>query len=255
MNYNVFMGYHRATGFVTKRGIGMAGEKILVVDDEEEIRDLIGLYLSQNGFQVTATGNGLEAIQLAAAEKPDLIILDILLPGLDGIEVCQELRRNSSIPVLFLSCKGDEADKILGLTVGGDDYITKPFSPAELLARVKAHLRRSRLIGESDPQGKKLLKFPGLLIDLDSHVVLVEGSPVILSAKEFQILSLLARNKNRVFGLDQIFGSLWGTPDIGDTRTVMVHISNLRKKIEKDPSSPVYIQTIRGVGYRFTPGK
>jgi len=229
----------------------MAGEKILVVDDEPEISRLIDLYLTRDGFQVLVAENGLRALQLAKGHRPDLVILDIVLPDLDGLEVCRKLRREYSMPILFLSCKGEEPDKILGLSLGGDDYITKPFSPAELLARVKAHLRRNRLVSQANKE-TSLLQFPGLIIDLDSHVVLAEGTPVILSAKEFQLLALLAKSPNRVFSTDQLFHSIWDPLDLGDTRTVMVHISNLRKKIEPNPSSPVYIHTIRGAGYKFS---
>lgn len=230
----------------------MAGEKILVVDDEAEITELISLYLTKNGFHVVTAETGEQAIELTRTIKPDLIILDILLPGLDGIEVCQELRKDNNVPILFLSCKSEDTDKVLGLTVGGDDYITKPFSPSELLARIKAHLRRNRLLNTAHKQEKSLLTFPGLVIDLDSHVVLVNGAPVILSAKEFQLLALLAQNPNKIFSIEQLFKALWSYQSFGDTRTVMVHISNLRKKIEKDPSNPDYIHTVRGVGYKFS---
>lgn len=230
----------------------MAGEKILVVDDEAEISQLITLYLAKNGFQVITAESGQKALELANNQRPDLIILDVVLPGLDGIEVCQELRRSSNLPILFLSCKCEDTDKIMGLTVGGDDYITKPFSPGELVARVKAHLRRSRLLGETKTQEKSILTYPGLVIDLTSHVVLVSNSPVILSAKEFQLLSLMAQNPNMVFSIEQLYQSLWNSHSFGDARTVMVHISNLRKKIESDPSNPKYIHTIRGAGYKFS---
>ncbi|MGE5372150.1 MAG: response regulator transcription factor [Solirubrobacterales bacterium] len=232
----------------------MANETILVVDDESEIRELIRLYLTREGFTVLEADHALAGLALADSHHPDLIVLDVLLPDMDGIETCQELRKKSSIPVLFLSCKGEDVDKVLGLTVGGDDYITKPFSPTELVARVKSHLRRSRLHSSVSAE-KATLSFPGLVIDLNSGVVLVDNQPVILSGKEFKILVLLAQNPNQVFSLEQIYQQLWSTDSFSDLRTVMVHISNLRKKIEPDPSKPRYIHTMRGFGYKFSPEK
>lgn len=229
----------------------MSGEKILVVDDETEIRDLITLYLIKNGFQAITAENGLQAIDLAHTQKPDLIILDILLPGLDGIEVCQILRKNNHVPILFLSCKSQDADKIQGLTVGGDDYITKPFSFGELVARVKSHLRRSHLANPIRTEENSLITYPGLVINLISHEVLVNNCPVDLAAKEFQLLALLTQNPNKIFSIDHLFQLLWDSH--GDCRTVMTHMSNLRKKIEQDPSNPKYVRTIRNVGYKFIP--
>lgn len=229
----------------------MAGEKILIVDDEQEIREIIYLYLSREGFEVISTEDGQKACEFCQLVKPDLIILDILLPAIDGIEVCKKLRKITEVPIVFLSCKNEDIDKILGLTVGGDDYITKPFSPRELVARVKAHLRRSSLLPPNEDE-KSVLKYPGLEIDLHSHTVLVNNHPVALSAKEFELLAFLAQNPNRVFYTDQIFRLVWKTHNLdGDIRTVMVHISNLRKKIEKDPADPEFILTVRGIGYKF----
>lgn len=229
----------------------MSGEKILVVDDEDEIRELITLYLIKNGFQVIVAESGQKAIELANTQKPDLIILDIFLPGLNGIEVCQILRKDNQVPILFLSCKSQDSDKIQGLTAGGDDYITKPFSFGELVARVKSHLRRSNLVNSVKEEKQSLITYPGLVIDLTGHVVLVNNSPVELPAKEFQLLALLAQNPNKVFSIDHLFHLLWDSH--GDSRTVMTHISNLRKKIEQDPPSPKYVRTIRNVGYKFIP--
>lgn len=229
----------------------MAGEKILVVDDEATVRKIMHHYLTQNGFQVITAGDGYSAFKLVQTQKPDLIILDIILPGLDGIEVCQVLRRITDSPIIFLTSKN--SDLILGLGVGGDDYITKPFDPDEMIARVKAHLRRNRLLMVTSKTGKQdeLLKFPGLEIDLVGHSVLANGSPINLPVKEFELLSLLAQNPNRVFPVDQLYEQIWKLPDLSDIRTVFVHINRLRKKIEKDPSNPVYILTVRGVGYKF----
>ncbi len=229
----------------------MAGEKILVVDDDPDISDVLSLYLTKNGFEVLTAEDGFRAVELAKAAKPDLILLDVLLPGLDGLEVCQELRKEKNIPILFLSCKSEEIDKILGLSVGGDDYITKPFSPGEVIARVKAHLRRHRVLSTNQEPQNSILAFPGLVIDLNSHSVLMDGSSVDLSAKEFQLLAMLAQNPNTVFSIEKLFRSVWSSHSFGDNRTVMVHMSNLRRKIEKDPSDPKYVVTIKGAGYKF----
>jgi len=228
----------------------VAGELILVVDDEMEIRDLIYRYLARENYRVVTADCGVAALHMAFKHQPDLIILDILLPDYDGIEVCYQLRTRTSVPVLFLSCKDADEDKILGLGVGGDDYITKPFSPGVLVARVKAHLRRANL-PEMDEDSSQVLRFPGLEIDLASYTVRVGDENITLPAKEFEILSLMAKTPNRLFRTEQLYNQVWKEHSIGDTRTVMVHISNLRKKIEKDPANPSYILTVRGIGYKF----
>ena len=228
----------------------MRREKILIVDDEVEIIELICLYLAREGYQTLTAYDGYGAIDMVDKSKPDLIILDIQLPDLDGFEVCLELRKVTKAPILFLSCKSEDLDKILGLGVGGDDYITKPFSPGEMVARVKAHLRRSRM--QSEPVTvEHTLQFGDLTIDPKSFTVRLAGEVVTLSAKEYQLLLLLAKNPDRVYSLDQLFTQVWESPSIGDPRTVMVHISNVRKKIEPDPAHPTYIVTVRGGGYKF----
>lgn len=229
----------------------MTVKKVLVVDDEPEICELINLYLRREGFEVSTACSSQEALQLAREEEFDLIILDILLPEIDGIEICMELRKSTEVPIIFLSAKGESEDKIMGLTVGGDDYITKPFSPGELVARVKAHLRRSRLLQEKGKEQKSRLVFSHIVIDLLSHEVTVKGSRVDLSSIEFKILSILAQKPNKVFSAEELYEKVWGSSSLGDFRTLMVHISNLRKKIEPDPSNPIFISTIRGVGYKF----
>jgi DNA-binding response OmpR family regulator len=228
----------------------LAGEKIMVIDDDQDLRNLIALNLESERYRIITAESGQQALMLTKRERPDLIILDVYLPDMDGIEVCQELRNITSVPILFLSCKGDDIDKIVGLRVGGDDYMTKPFSTGELIARVKAHLRRSRLSGLINIRGK-VLKFPGLEIDITSHEIRMNMGTVSISAKEFQLLTILAQNPNRVFNAEHLFDLVWGEEDLNDTRTVAVHISNLRKKIEPDPSNPKYILTVRGVGYKF----
>jgi DNA-binding response OmpR family regulator len=232
-------------------GHKMAGETILIVDDEEEISDLIALYLKRNGYQPKTCASGNSALEIVSTEKPDLIILDIQLPDIDGLELCQHIRRMTDCPILFLSCMGTDADKILGLAVCGDDYMTKPFSPGELVARVEAHLRRNRVISSKTASTEQVIKISGLTIDLASHTLYINEKPVALPLKEFKILALLAQNPNMVFSLAHIYDLIWGADNIGDTRTVMVHISNLRKKIELDPSNPKLIVTIKGAGYKL----
>lgn len=232
----------------------MSQDKILVVDNEMEIIQLLRLYLSREGFHVVWTTDGAKALALTKEEKPDLILLDIVMPGLSGLEVCSKIREHCDTPILFLSCKGTELDKVLGFTIGGDDYITKPFSPAELVARVKAHLRRQNMGSGSDNDYKpqNIISFDRISIDLNGHTVTVNGQPVYLTAKEFDLLVLLCRYPNRVFTPKQIFGHLWDSYGIEeDFRTVMVHVSNIRKKIETNPEHPKYIHTVRGVGYKF----
>lgn len=234
----------------------MAGEKILIVEDEPEIANLIQLYLKKEGFVPCHSASGGTALEIYRRERPELVLLDILLPELDGLEICRQLRKETNCPIIFLSCKGLEMDKVLGLAIGADDYITKPFSPSELIARVKAQLRRNRILHEafSDHPGEttcQVLKYPALEIDFGSHEVKFHDRPVPLSAKEFQLLSLLARNPNLVLTTEQLFDRIWGYEHHGDTRTVMVHIRNLRKKIEEQPSNPQRIITVRGVGYKF----
>ncbi|MGM0875327.1 MAG: response regulator transcription factor [Bacillota bacterium] len=234
----------------------MAGETILVIDDDEDINSILKLYLSKEGYSVFNTALGSTAINLVDMHRPNLIILDVLLPDMDGYEVCRLLRQKTSAPILFLSSKEDDLDKILAHRIGGDDYITKPFSPAVLVAKVQAHLRRNRNIShqvyiQNEFTENSVLVFPGLSIDKKSCVVKVDKKTVPLSAKEFQLLCLLAENPNRVFNVQQMFERVWGEESLGDHRTVMVHISNLRKKIEPDPTVPIYVLTMRGMGYKF----
>lgn len=231
----------------------MAGETILVVDDDEDIREIITIYLKHEGYNVISATDGNQGLTYALSVNPDLIILDMMLPGLDGIEVCQELRKKLATPIIFLSCKSTPSDKSIGLIAGGDDYMSKPFDTIELLARVKAHLRRNRMLESLSNQNnpKNLICYPGLTIDIDSYSVNAYGEEVNLTHKEFQLLELLARNPNTVFSNEQLFKVLWTTDSFGDYRTVMVHISNIRKKIEPDPKHPIIIQTIKGVGYKF----
>lgn len=235
----------------------MKEDSILVVDDDHDIREIINLFLTKEGFKVLLAENGEAAVTLAEKHDIDLILLDVMMPGLDGFETCQAIRKNTNVPILFLSAREDDIDKILGLRIGGDDYLTKPFSPGVLVAKIKAQLRRVKQNSYEHNNGHKegenpILYFPGLTIDTDSCVVKRDELIISLPAKEYQLLCVLARNVNRVYSVEQLFQLIWGEDSLGDNRTVMVHVSNLRKKIETNPAKPVFIQTVRGIGYKFT---
>lgn len=226
-------------------------KKILIVEDDPEIRNFIKLYLTNDGYETVEVDDGKKVMEVFHAENLDLVILDILLPGLDGIEVCREIRKTSIVPIIFLSNKIDEVDKIIGLTVGADDYITKPFSPRELTARIRSHLRREMYYTDQQQERKSILKFDNIMIDLDRHRIICNNEEIELSAKEFSLLSYMAKHPGRIFTVEELFEKVWGEFSLGDTRTVMVHISSLRKKIERDSSNPQFIITVRGVGYKF----
>lgn len=228
----------------------MAGEKILVVDDEEHILELIKFNLENNGYKVISADNGNDALKLARNEVPQLVLLDLMLPGLDGYDVCREIRKDSSIssmPVIMTTAKSEELDKILGLELGADDYITKPFSVRELVARVKAVLRRTKT-----QYGDKVYKIGEISVDFQKHEVIKNESKIDLTLKEFELLQILIKNKGRVMTRDFLLDKVWGYEYIGETRTVDVHIRHLRQKIEDDDKNPKYIETIRGIGYRFS---
>ena len=230
----------------------MANEKILVVDDEEHIAELISYNLSSNGYKVITANNGIDAVKIAIEEKPSLILLDLMIPGKDGYDVCKKVRSNNEIrntPIIMLTAKSEELDKILGLELGADDYITKPFSVRELLARVKAVLRRFSIV---EPESNVLV-FGDLTADFDKREILVKDKKLELTLKEFELLEILIRNKGKILTRDTLLDKIWGYEYIGETRTVDVHIRYLRKKIEADDKNPKLIETIRGVGYRFNP--
>ncbi len=227
----------------------------MVIEDDPDIQDVIRLYLEKNGFEVIALQSGDGSVALLEKERPDLVILDVLLPGSSGFDICQELRKVSPVPIIFLSCKKEETDKIQGLNYGGDDYMTKPFSPNELIARVRALLRRPYLVGAEETEtSSKRLTFGELQIDPGSRVVTVRNQELTLSRKEFDLLYMLATHPERTFTHEQLFREIWGQECFNDTRTIIVHISNLRKKIEPDTSSPKHIINVHGVGYKFLPG-
>jgi DNA-binding response OmpR family regulator len=229
-------------------------EKLLVVEDEPVLRETLEYKLTQEGYEVMTADNGKLAVELALAEEPDLLLLDIMLPELDGIEVCRILRKQMSVPILMLTARADEIDKVVGLEVGADDYLTKPFSMRELLARVKALMRRMRMMREDLIEQKvavEKLTFGNLSIDLTRREVTYEGETLHLKPKEYELLRYLVENKGRVLSRDQILQDVWGWDYTGGTRTVDVHIRWLREKVESYPSQPVRIITVRGVGYRF----
>ena len=225
-------------------------DTVLIVEDDDEITELVSLYLYRHDFEVL-TAHDWKAIDIIQEGSVDLVLLDIMLPGPSGFELCQEIRKYTDIPILFMSAKSAESDKILGLGLGADDYLTKPFSPSELVARVKSQLRRYKGLATKQGQPGSLIRIADLEIDEGCFLVSTPHAKVTLSAKEFQILMLMAQNPDRVFRPEDLFHHIWNSPALGDARTVMVHISNLRKKIELDPSIPKYIVTIRGAGYKF----
>lgn len=230
----------------------MSEYKILIVDDEEHIQELIKFNLENNGYKVICASNGMEALKLVRSEKPNLVLLDVMLPGIDGYDVCKEIRRDNNIsnmPIIMITAKSEELDKILGLELGADDYMTKPFSVRELLARVKAVLRRTSIQSVD-----MSYKFDNIIVDFEKHEVVKDGKRVDLTLKEFEVLELLIKNKGRVITREFLLDKVWGYEYIGETRTVDVHIRHLRQKIETDDKCPKYIETIRGVGYRFNVG-
>ncbi len=226
--------------------------KILLVEDDKDIIKLVTYNLSKAGYQVTATLSGATGLEKAKNENPDLIILDIMLPDLEGTEICKALRASPSrgdVPIIFLTAKADEIDKVVGLELGADDYITKPFSPRELVARVKALLRRSRTLPQD---ASKMITCGQLTIDLEKHKVTRAKQEIILSAIEFKLLQFLASNRERVFTRDHLLARVWGEDRFVTPRTVDVHIRRLREKIEADPDNPQYVKTLRGFGYKLT---
>lgn len=242
------------------------GRKILVVDDEAVLVETIAYNLEQAGYQVTTAADGASALQAAHRETPDLIILDIMLPEMDGLEVCRQLRRESNTsttPIMMLTARGDEIDKVVGLEVGADDYVTKPFGRRELLARVRALLRRSDYVPANEaerngqdgnnevPRANRELVAGPLRIDLAGRRVNCRGQELELQPKQFELLTYFVRNRGTVLTRDQLLHNVWGYDYVGDTRTVDVHVRWLREKIEEDPANPHLIQTVRGVGYCF----
>ena len=225
---------------------------ILVCDDDKEIVEAIEIYLSQEGYHILKAYDGIEALGILEKEKVDLLILDVMMPKLDGIRATLKIREKNSIPIIILSAKSEDADKILGLNVGADDYVTKPFSPLELIARVKSQLRRYTQLGGSTPEEKdKVYQVGGLQINDDLKEVTVDGEPVKLTPIEYNILLLLMKNQGRVFSISQIYESIWNEEAIGADNTVAVHIRHIREKIEINPKEPRYLKVVWGVGYKI----
>lgn len=222
-------------------------ETILVVDDEEAIRELVRFNLERAGYRALTTADAAGCLRAVEDGTPDLIILDVMLPDMEGYELCRLLRRRTPTPVIFLTARNDELEKVLGLELGADDYVTKPFSPRELVARVRAILRRA---GDAD-RDLETIKAGAFEIDLRSHEARLAGRPLVLTPKEFDLLAYLVRKKGQAVTRDRLLDDLWGSEYFGDSRIVDVHIRHLREKVEGDPSSPRHIKTIRGVGYRF----
>jgi two-component system, OmpR family, alkaline phosphatase synthesis response regulator PhoP len=229
-----------------------ATNTILLVEDEQRLSDLVCGYLEREGYTVLAAADGLTALDLARLHAPDLVVLDLMLPGLDGLEVCRRLRTFSDAYVIMLTAKAEEIDRIVGLEVGADDYLTKPFSPRELIARVRAMLRRPRHGGTAMlPDIPPPQRFGELMIDHERHEVTIAGTVVLLTSLEFALLASLAAHPGRVFTRDQLLERIWGADYFGDDHVVDVHIANLRKKLGDDPAAPRYVETVRGAGYRF----
>lgn len=226
-------------------------ETVLIVDDEKEISDLIEIYLKNDGYNVLKAYNGLEALKILEENEVHLIILDIMMPEMDGIQACMKIREERNMPIIMLSAKSQDMDKIIGLSTGADDYVTKPFNPLELMARVKSQLRRYTRLNVPDRKKKDVIEIGNITINVATHEVFVDGKEVKLTPKEFDILELLARNRGIVFSTQKIFESVWKEDYLESDNTVMVHIRKIREKIEVDPRNSQYIKTVWGVGYKF----
>lgn len=230
---------------------------VLIVEDDSEIRELIRLYLNKNGYRTAEAQDGITAVQMFETVEPDLVLLDIHLPGASGLEVCEQIRSVSNVPIVFVSARGEAEDIVNGLNLGADDYIPKPFDPAVVVARVKANLRRAPIYRRYSAPEKMLDAAAsggvssGIRIDTKKMTVHVDGREVRLSAKEFQLLAFLASRQDEVFSASELYEQVWGSDTNDDPRTVMVHIYNMRKKLEADPAAPRYIVSVRGMGYRY----
>lgn len=223
--------------------------KILIVEDEEALSDPLAFLLGREGFQTIVVDSGLDALPVFDREGADLVLLDVMLPGMSGMEVCRKLREVSSVPIIMLTAKDSELDKVLGLELGADDYVTKPYSARELIARIRAVLRRRS--AETDSTTEPVLQGGPVRMDIDRHVVTVNGEEISMPLKEFELLEILLRNVGRVMTRGQLIEHVWGADYVGDTKTLDVHIKRLRSKIEPDSSVPQYVVTVRGLGYKF----
>ena len=224
---------------------------ILVVDDEPEIREALVIYLKSNEVDVFTASNGLEALEILEQETIHLIIMDLMMPQLDGIKTTFKIREDKNIPIIMLSAKSEDSDKILGLNVGADDYITKPFNPLELVARVRSQLRPFTNLGSFHSIGEEIIQVKGLVLNKSSKTVEVDGEDVRLTAKEYKILELLMENKGRVFSIEEIYERVWNEPVFASENTVAVHVRNIREKIEINPKDPKYLKVVWGIGYKI----
>ena len=224
--------------------------RVLVVEDEESYREALSFLLEREGFEVTVAATGPDALAAFERSGADIVLLDVMLPGLPGTEVCRRLRQVSQVPVIMVSARDEEVDKVVGLELGADDYVTKPYSPRELLARVRAVLRRAAEAPDVDPQ---VLEAAGVRMDVERHVVTLHGAPLTLPLKEFELLEVLLRNAGRVLTRGQLIERIWGADYVGDTKTLDVHVTRLRAKIEDDPKAPQLLLTVRGLGYKLEP--
>jgi DNA-binding response OmpR family regulator len=223
--------------------------RVLVVDDEANLRHTLSYALRQEGFEVLTAENGEDGLQAFRTTKPELVILDVMLPRLDGFEVCRRIRRESDVPILMLTARDTELDKVVGLEIGADDYLAKPFSMRELVARVRAMLRRARRVNE--PEATEVVEIGGLQIDVPKHRVLADGIDISLKPREFDLLAFLMTHPGQVFNRDQILARVWGFDYAGDSRTVDTHVKTLRERLGDDADRPRWLETVRGVGYRF----
>ncbi|MDR3295998.1 MAG: response regulator transcription factor [Clostridiales Family XIII bacterium] len=226
-------------------------KKVLIVEDEKSISDIIQFNLKKEGFEVETAYDGEDGLAKALNGKPDLILLDVMLPGLDGFEICKKVREVSAVPILMLTAKEEEVDKVLGLELGADDYITKPFGMRELVARIKANIRRIDLNDSDKEEPANVHEFGNLSIDMNRYEIRKNGQPLALTLREFELLQYLAEKENKVFSREQLLSDVWGYDYFGDIRTVDVTVRRLREKLEDDSSDPKYIMTKRGIGYYF----
>jgi two-component system response regulator VanR len=230
----------------------MDKETILIVDDEKEIRDLIHIYLKNEGYNTLKAENGFEALEILKNNQVHLIILDVMMPKMDGIQACMKVREENNVPIIMLSAKSQDMDKILGLTTGADDYLTKPFNPLELVARVKSQLRRFiKLNTTTALTSEGVIDIDDLTIDINTHQIKIDGREIKLTPREFDILELLGRNRGMVFSIERIYELVWKESFIQSDNTVMVHIRKIREKLEENPRKPKYIKTVWGVGYKI----
>jgi DNA-binding response OmpR family regulator len=243
--------FHRTLDLQINEKEGVYGliQSVLVIDDEPEIRDILHIFLTNDGFHVWEAEDGLLGLEILQKEHVDLVILDVMMPGLDGIQTCLKIRKSYDIPIIMLSAKSEDMDKIVGLTTGADDYLSKPFNPLELLARVKSQLRRIKMTGA--PAKEKEISIEDLVIHIARHQVLLSGKEISLTPLEFGILELLATHRGQVFSVEKIYEAIWKDPAMNSDNTVMVHVRNLREKLKDSPRESKYIKTVWGVGYKI----